>query len=163
MNSTNCVLIGFMGSGKSTIARTLHQASGALALDSDLCIAYNENLSITEIFAQKGESYFRELEMQFCTFVAQNFQHTIIATGGGMPMFCNVKAMGKVFYLHLEFETILQRLSAEEIAQRPLFQDKDSAFKLFNQRLKIYQDSAHHCINANQSVQNITQEILSLL
>ena len=136
MNSTNCVLIGFMGSGKSTIAKALCQANEAFALDSDLLISYQENLSITEIFTTKGEAYFRELESKFCSFVAQNFQHTIIATGGGMPMFCDVKKMGK---------------------------DKDSAFKLYNARLEAYKNSAHYCINANQSVQNITQEILSFL
>lgn len=152
-----------MGSGKSTIARALHKANGALALDSDLWIAYNENLSITEIFTQKGEAYFRELEAKFCTFVAQNFQHTIIATGGGMPIFCDVKKMGKVFFLHLDFEAILMRLNYEEIAKRPLFQNKDSALELYNHRLKAYKNSAHYWIDANQSVQNITQEILSLL
>lgn len=152
-----------MGSGKSTIAKALCQANEAFALDSDLLISYQENLSITEIFTTKGEAYFRELESKFCSFVAQNFQHTIIATGGGMPMFCDVKKMGKVFFLHLDFERIFTRLNAEEIAKRPLFKDKDSAFKLYNARLEAYKNSAHYCINANQSVQNITQEILSFL
>ncbi|QOQ97925.1 shikimate kinase [Helicobacter winghamensis] len=163
MNSTNCVLIGFMGSGKSTIARELHKQSGAFAIDSDALITYNENLSITEIFTQKGEAYFRELESKFCTFAAQNFKRTIISTGGGMPIFCNVKQMGKVFFLHLDFEAIFTRLNTEEISKRPLFTNKDSAFKLYNTRLETYKNSAHYCINANQTPQNIAQEILSLL
>lgn len=152
-----------MGSGKSTIARALHKENGALAIDSDLLIAYQENLSITEIFTTKGEAYFRELESKFCDFTAKYITHTIIATGGGMPIFCNVKKMGKVFFLHLDFETIFMRLSNEEIAKRPLFQKKDSAFKLYKERLETYQNSAHYTINANRSIPNITQEILSLL
>lgn len=152
-----------MGSGKSTIARTLHKKSGALAMDSDLLITYQENLSIPEIFATKGERYFRKLESNFCEFCANHITHTIIATGGGMPMFCNVKKMGKVFFLHLDFEMIFMRLNEKEIAKRPLFQEKDSAFKLYKERLETYQNSAHYCINANQTPQNIAQEILSLL
>ena len=152
-----------MGSGKSTIDRALHKANSALILDSDSMIENNENLSIKEIFAHYGETYFRDLESKFCAFVAQNVRNAIISTGGGMPMFCDVKVMGRVFFLHLEFEEILERLSAEEIAKRPLFQEKDSAFKLYQERLKTYQNSAHYIIYANADIQTITQEILSLL
>ena len=152
-----------MGSGKSTIARALHKATSALILDSDSMIENNEGLSVKEIFARYGEAYFRELESKFCAFVAQNVKNAILSTGGGMPMFCDVKTMGKVFFLHLEFEEILKRLSAEEIAKRPLFQDRDSAFALYKERLKTYQNSAHHIIRANADIQTITQEILSLL
>ena len=152
-----------MGSGKSTFARALHKANSALILDSDSMIENNENLSIKEIFAHYGETYFRDLESKFCAFVAQNVRNAIISTGGGMPMFCAVKVMGRVFFLHLEFEEILERLSAEEIAKRPLFQEKDSAFKLYQERLKTYQNSAHYIIYANADIQTITQEILSLL
>lgn len=152
-----------MGSGKSTIARALHKANSALILDSDSMIENNEGLSVKEIFAHYGETYFRDLESKFCNFVAQNVRNAIISTGGGMPMFCDVKTMGRVFFLHLEFEEILERLSAEEIAKRPLFQKKDSAFKLYQERLKTYQNSAHYIIHANTDIQTITQEILSLL
>lgn len=163
LNSTNCVLIGFMGSGKSTIARELHKKSGLLAVDSDSLISYQENLSITEIFTTKGEMYFRGLESKLCDFIAKHITHTIIATGGGMPVFCDVKKMGKVFFLSLAFDDILTRLSNEEIAKRPLFSNKDSAFKLYTERLAIYQNSSHHTIDANQNITTITQEILNLL
>lgn len=78
MSSTNCVLIGFMGSGKSTIARALHKATSALILDSDSMIENNEGLSVKEIFARYGEAYFRELESKFCAFVAQNVKNAIL-------------------------------------------------------------------------------------
>lgn len=163
LNSTNCVLIGFMGSGKSTIARELHQLSGRFALDSDCVIAYNENLSINEIFAQKGESYFRTLEARFCTFIAQYLKGAIIATGGGMPISCNVQSMGRVFYLHLEFEEILARLNSEEIHSRPLFKNPDLALALYASRLNAYKNNAHHIINANATPSTIAQEILKQL
>lgn len=86
-----------MGSGKSTIAKALHQINHALVLDSDSIIESNEGLSIKEIFSLYGEKYFRDLECKFCQFIAHNVQNAIISTGGGMPLFCDVQSMGKVF------------------------------------------------------------------
>ncbi|MBD5166148.1 MAG: shikimate kinase [Helicobacter sp.] len=163
MNSTNCVLIGFMGSGKSTIAKALHKAKQAWILDSDSLIEANEGLSIKAIFATYGEAYFRDLERKFCQFVAHNVQNAIISTGGGMPLFCDVQSMGKVFFLHLEFEAILARLDAEERSKRPLFENRDSAFKLYQERLQSYRSCAHYVINANQSIETITREVLDRL
>lgn len=152
-----------MGSGKSTIAKALHRANQAWILDSDSLIEANEGLSIKEIFATYGEAYFRDLEREFCQFVAQNVQNAIISTGGGMPLFCDVQSMGKVFFLHLEFEAILMRLNADERSKRPLFKNRDSAFKLYQERLQSYHACAHYVINANQSIEAITQEVLDKL
>lgn len=69
----------------------------------------------------------------------------------------------RFFFLHLEFEKILSRFNAEERNQRPLFQNDDSALELYNMRLKHYQSCAHYVINADQSIQAITQEILEKL
>ena len=108
-----------MGSGKSSVAKSLYQKTKKLILDSDKIIANNENLSIPEIFSSKGEDYFRKCEKDFCYFVSKNIQNCIIATGGGMPLFCDVKIMGKVFFLHLDFDNILSRLSKKEIQNVP--------------------------------------------
>lgn len=152
-----------MGSGKSSVAKELYKHTRALILDSDQIIQNNENATINEIFANKGEEYFRNLEREFCAFVSQNIRCCILATGGGMPMFCDVKQMGKVFFLDLSFEAILSRLTQEELAKRPLFQDSNAALELYKKRYKTYKDSAHFCINANQPLPKITQEILSYL
>lgn len=149
-----------MGSGKSTIAKALHKANQTWILDSDSLIEANEGLSIKAIFTTYGEAYFRDLERKFCQFVAHNVQNAIISTGGGMPLFCDVQSMGKVFFLHLEFEAILARLNADEQSKRPLFENRDSALALYNQRLKFYYACAHYVINANQSVEAIVRDIL---
>lgn len=149
-----------MGSGKSTIAKALHQIKDSLVLDSDLLIENNENLSIKEIFTCYGESYFRDLECKFCQFVTNNIQNAIISTGGGMPIFCDVRSMGKVFFLYLEFDRIVERLNAEQREKRPLFKDYNLALKLYRERLVCYQSCAHYVINANQNISTITQEIL---
>ncbi|WP_104721879.1 shikimate kinase [Helicobacter mesocricetorum] len=163
MTYINLVLIGFMGSGKSSVAKSLYQKTKKLVLDSDKIIANNENLNIAQIFASKGESYFRQCEKEFCHFVSKNIQNCIIATGGGMPLFCDVSTMGKVFFLHLEFDNILSRLSKKEIQKRPLFQDKNQALKLYLKRLEVYKSCADVMINANQSLEKISEDILQSL
>lgn len=163
MTYINLVLIGFMGSGKSSVAKSLYQKTKKLVLDSDKIIANNENLSIPEIFSSKGEDYFRKCEKDFCYFVSKNIQNCIIATGGGMPLFCDVKIMGKVFFLHLDFDNILSRLSKKEIQKRPLFENKNQALELYLKRLETYKSNADIIINANQSLEKISQDILESL
>ncbi len=152
-----------MGSGKSSVAKSLYQKTKKLILDSDKIIANNENLSIPEIFSSKGEDYFRKCEKDFCYFVSKNIQNCIIATGGGMPIFCDVKIMGKVFFLHLDFDNILSRLSKKEIQKRPLFENKNQALELYLKRLETYKSNADIIINANQSLEKISQDILESL
>lgn len=152
-----------MGSGKSSVAKSLYQKTKKLILDSDKIIANNENLSIPEIFSSKGEDYFRKCEKDFCYFVSKNIQNCIIATGGGMPLFCDVKIMGKVFFLHLDFDNILSRLSKKEIQKRPLFENKNQALELYLKRLETYKGNADIIINANQSLEKISQDILESL
>ncbi|AWI33395.1 shikimate kinase [Helicobacter apodemus] len=163
MTYINLVLIGFMGSGKSSVAKSLYQKTKKLILDSDKIITNNENLSIPEIFSSKGEDYFRKCEKDFCYFVSKNIQNCIIATGGGMPLFCDVKIMGKVFFLHLDFDNILSRLSKKEIQKRPLFENKNQALELYLKRLETYKSNADIIINANQSLEKISQDILESL
>lgn len=163
MTYINLVLIGFMGSGKSSVAKSLYQKTKKLVLDSDKIITNNENLSIPEIFSSKGEDYFRKCEKDFCYFVSKNIQNCIIATGGGMPLFCDVKIMGKVFFLHLDFDNILSRLSKKEIQKRPLFENKNQALELYLKRLETYKSNADIIINANQSLEKISQDILESL
>ncbi len=152
-----------MGSGKSSVAKSLYQKTKKLILDSDKIIANNENLSIPEIFSSKGEDYFRKCEKDFCYVVSKNIQNCIIATGGGMPLFCDVKIMGKVFFLHLDFDNILSRLSKKEIQKRPLFENKNQALELYLKRLETYKSNADIIINANQSLEKISQDILESL
>ena len=149
--------------GKSSVAKSLYQKTKKLILDSDKIIANNENLSIPEIFSSKGEDYFRKCEKDFCYFVSKNIQNCIIATGGGMPIFCDVKIMGKVFFLHLDFDNILSRLSKKEIQKRPLFENKNQALELYLKRLETYKSNADIIINANQSLEKISQDILESL
>lgn len=149
-----------MGSGKSSVGRALSKKLKWDFIDSDIFIQDQLKLSITEIFQNFGEEYFRNLEREFIK-KHQSIHHCIIATGGGMPIFNNVFLMGKVFFLDASFEHISHRLLDDNT--RPLFQDKNKAHKLFLERQKIYKKNCDVIINANKSIQEIVEEILKNL
>lgn len=163
---TNIVLIGFMGSGKSTIAKLLATTLTMPHVDSDIYIADNAQSSISDIFAAKGEKHFRYLESLFIESFSTKKNH-IIATGGGMPIFHDVKKLGLCFYLQSDFETIAKRIEADNKLKgcnaRPLFRDKEKALKLYHERTNLYKQSSNHIINATQNMQEVVKDIISLL
>lgn len=163
---TNIVLIGFMGSGKSTIAKLLATALMIPHIDSDIYIANNAQSSISDIFALKGEKHFRHLESLFIESFSTKKNH-IIATGGGMPIFHDVKKLGLCFYLQSDFDTIAKRIEADNKLKghnsRPLFQDKEKALKLYHERTNLYKNSSDYIIDATKDMQSVVTDIISLL
>src|SRR5690606_39739659 len=83
------VLSGYMGCGKTTIAKLLHASTGIQMLDLDRYIEEKANLSIPEIFAAKGEIHFRKLEHEALKEVLAINSDLIIALGGGTPCYAN--------------------------------------------------------------------------
>jgi shikimate kinase len=115
-------LIGFMGSGKSTVGKQLAQEFGVSFLDSDAEIEQNAGKTISEIFETEGEVSFRELEQEF--ILKTDFTvPKIVSCGGGLPCFnglMNVlKEKGTVVFLNVEVKEIIRRLGAEK-SKRPL-------------------------------------------
>ena len=164
MCNENIVLIGFMGSGKSSVGRHLAKRSGRYFLDADTLIESAQAKAISAIFEEFGEEYFRELEKESARWLAECVKGSIISTGGGMPLVVDrLQDMGKVIYLKLPFEKIIERISSKERAKRPLFQDIKKVKKLFNQRQKIYEEQAQITINADRSIEAIVDEILLLM
>jgi len=160
LNSNNIILTGFMGSGKSTIGRILAKKMDSYFLDTDSLIEHFENREISEIFKNDGENYFRECEKKVFEWIKKNVKNSVISTGGGLPMFVpEIKEAGKVIYLKVEFDDIVSRLTKEEIAKRPLFQDLDQAKKLFDKRDKIYSKLADFTIQ-NNDISCSVKEIL---
>jgi shikimate kinase len=119
----NIFLIGFMGAGKSTIARKLQRLYGMQLIEMDEQIERQEGMRIQEIFAQKGEPYFRRLETELLEGMQQK-ENTVVSCGGGVPMrTCNVEAMrksGKIVYLDTSAETIYHRV--KDCHHRPLLE-----------------------------------------
>ncbi len=158
----NIVLIGFMGSGKSTVGRLVAKRSSRYFLDTDTLIELQEGMSVTSIFEERGESFFRNLEYRCAQWLAACVSGAVVSTGGGMPSVAaaELKRIGTIVYLKLPFEKILERLSTQERVLRPLFFDKESAEALYMEREKIYASQADITIDASASIDRLADEIL---
>lgn len=159
-------LCGFMGCGKSTIGQRLSKKMGVAFLDTDKEIVRQTGKEIAEIFAEKTEQGFRQLEhalMQQWSVV----QNKIIATGGGT--FLNpenvvlAKQNGLIVFLETSFSICYERIYRDQT--RPIVNQssKEALKQLFEQRQPLYQQTANLIINANQSVELCAQEIKTLL
>jgi shikimate kinase len=120
------VLIGMMGAGKSSVGRCLQKRTGKQRFDLDELIVAKAGMSIPEMFSQKGEEWFRDLESAVLAELPRDVS-TIIVTGGGIVLRpANVelvKRLGTVVWLDAEVETLLER--AARRGNRPLLQTKD--------------------------------------
>lgn len=128
----NIILIGYMGSGKSTVGRKAARAVEYTFLDTDALIEKEEGMTISKLFEEKGEPYFREKETEtICRLMAEP-KGNIIATGGGLPMKEGnaklLKELGTVIYLKAETDTLMKRLSGD--TARPLLQNGDLREKI---------------------------------
>jgi shikimate kinase len=124
-NSKIIYIIGFMGSGKSTIGKRLASRLGWSFVDLDDLIEEKTGLKITEIFSQNGEKYFRNVESEVLRSL-NNSNNTVVSTGGGTP--CSGGNMdymlgsGLTVYLKLSPGELKSRLSGSN-DERPLIKD----------------------------------------
>ena len=122
----NIFLIGYMGAGKTTIGKQMAQRLGWQFVDMDLFIENRYHKEISNIFAEKGEVFFREIERSVLKEVSQ-FENTVIATGGGTPCFFdNMERMnrtGITVYLKMQVSELVRRLFTCK-QERPLIKDK---------------------------------------
>lgn len=158
--TNNIVLIGFMGSGKSTIGRLLAKEIDGYFLDTDSMIESLEGKSIPEIFKDKGEAYFRGLEHETVSWLKNNVQNAIISTGGGMLVYCEaLKEVGKIIYLDVPFQTILSRMDGKELDKRPLFKDAIEAEKIYKDRDTVYRQKADIIIDASSDLKTVLSRL----
>lgn len=157
------VLIGFMGSGKTTVAKMLARKLDLEAIEMDDLIIKRSGKSINQIFKDNGEMRFRELESQIAAD-QKNKENVVISTGGGVVInkenIKNLKTNGKMIFLRTSFSEIKKRL--KNIEDRPLFNNKRSAEKLFEQRQTLYEKNADLIVDTDgRSVEKVTYEIIS--
>jgi shikimate kinase len=123
----NIFLIGFMGSGKSTAGKRLASRMEYEFSDVDEMIRKGENETIEEIFQQKGEHYFRQLETQYLRKLPYGKENNVIATGGGLPCHdANMEYMNKkgmTIYLKMTPGQLFHRLKHAK-KERPLLKNK---------------------------------------
>ncbi len=143
----NLVLVGFMGTGKSSLARILAQKTGCPLLDTDAEIEKQCSQPPSEIFREKGEAHFRDLETALLKSLAGK-SGLIISTGGGMVIREEnrrlLRELGLVVWLHAEEEVVYNRVSRNN--RRPLLQTANpraTMRQLFALREPWYREVAH--------------------
>ena len=139
-------LIGLPGSGKSTLGPKLAEALNLPFFDLDHEIEKSENLSISDIFSQKGEEYFRSAENVSLKKLYDSHSNYLLATGGGTPCYHDamswMNATGVTIYLDTPIDVIVDRLRHK--TDRPLLANEkleDKLQKLFDDRSQIYQQN----------------------
>ena len=162
----NIVLIGFMGVGKGRTARLLAEKTGRFAVDCDDLIESFSNLKVKKIFATFGEPRFRELEREVAQWLEENVKKTIISTGGGFLQVPNLTKIGKVVYLHSDFDTIIKGIvehpnAKKKMKKRPLLKDLENARQLFESRLPLYRKAADYEVQvADRDIEEIVTDIM---
>ena len=122
------ILIGYMGSGKTTVGKALSKETGMMFYDLDWYIESRMRKSVSQIFAEKGEDGFRKIEYNMLHEVAE-FEDVIISCGGGTPCFFDnmdyLNRQGEVVYLKATPETLYKHLMMGKV-ERPLLKGKSS-------------------------------------
>jgi shikimate kinase len=167
MNLKRVALIGFMGSGKTTVGLFLSKELSYPFIDLDDYIEEKEGKKITEIFSDKGEDYFRERESFYLNEVIDNYEKVIISTGGGIILREKNRKLLKeksfVIYLYGDFDTLLNRLQKdEEFKKRPILKrDMKEVKEIYEMRQKYYRETAHMILDTEGKDPNlIVKEII---
>ena len=154
------VLLGFMGAGKSTIARGLDPDF----VDMDALLEDRLGMPIARFFEEKGEVAFRQIEEEVLADLLKTDK--VISTGGGIVISPRNRALLKQnpdnIYLKADFETLYQRISADKDNQRPLFlnNSKEDLAAIFDERQAWYEEVASKVIDVSKlSPEEIIEEL----
>ena len=160
----NLYLVGFMGTGKTTVGRIVAKKIGFQLLDSDHEIERHQGKTIPEIFAQDGEPAFRALERDFIER-GHPGRRALIACGGGLVvqpgMLAALKEKGVVICLHASLETILARTARQR--NRPLLEVENPEERirtLYAAREPIYRQSGTVILTDARPLQDIVAHVL---
>lgn len=163
-------LIGYMGSGKTTLGKKLSEQMKMSFVDLDLFIEQRQFKTVAQIFEERGESEFRKMEQQALREVCE-FEDTIISTGGGVPCFFdNMELMNKqglTIYLKVTPQKLVENLKTAKRARRPLIKDKsDAELLLFIEenleKRNPFYSQAKLIIDPDEDIEKIVEKISML-
>ncbi|WP_248722532.1 shikimate kinase [Seonamhaeicola sp. ML3] len=168
------VLIGYMGSGKSSIGRRLAKKTGNTLIDLDDYIVEKEAASVKEIFKSKGEIYFRKKETEYLSELLKLEHDFILALGGGTPCFGNNMDMVleapnvKSIYLKSSIPKLAKKLFKKK-AKRPLIAHIPSENEMLEfigkhlfERIPFYSKAEYQIVTDGKTKDEVTEEILKL-
>ena len=158
----NIVLIGMPACGKSTIGYWLSQKTNYPFFDADKYLEEKENRIISDIFSKEGEEYFRKLETKYLEDLSKKEQ-IIISTGGGAVKkkenIDTLKQNGIIIFLDRTIEDI----SKENHENRPLLQNVENLWKLYDERINLYRKYADIIIKNDDDMNVIVERIITTL
>lgn len=165
MNNKHIVLVGPMGSGKSTVGKHLQRVLNLKLVDLDFEIEKLKNQKISDMFKQYGESYFREIESEVLKTSLLDSNRSIISTGGGIVMQeqnrALIKDMAFCIYLYASVETQYKRTKYDKNRPMILVDDRKKRLsELFLVRDSLYEEISHlKIVTDNASIDDIVKYI----
>lgn len=164
----NIYIVGFMGSGKSTVGRELAKLLGRKFIDMDREIEKEEKMKIGEIFDLFGEDYFRQKEYELALKLSQ-MQNKVVATGGGTILNKKIKEMfllnGLIICIHADEEVLNERL--RNLDRRPTLQSflplRDKIRELLKKKGEIYKRISIQLDTTNLTPKQTAEKIVDLL
>ncbi len=162
------VLIGFMGSGKTTLGQRLSERLGWSFVDLDARVSESQRLSIRDIFARNGEAGFRALELETLrAHVASQPRRCVTATGGGIVETPDAHALlaqlGTVVWLRADPSVCVERLGASAV-ERPLLDAASAGVKRYARREALYARVAQHVVDTHPAtVESCLERLVQLV
>ena len=163
------ILTGFMGAGKTTVGALLEPVLGWAFFDTDAILCERTGTTVAELFASRGESYFRAIEADLIAELTQH-EKIILALGGGALEHPDTlrrvtdRPDSLLVYLETTLELSLQRCAGGAIAPvRPVLADREALEQRFRNRLPLYRHAGLVLPTAGKSPQAIAQEIAAAI
>ncbi len=155
-------LAGFMGSGKSAVGRLLAMRLRRPFKDTDAVIEDLEGMSVAEIFRQKGEEYFRDIERRVILSTPEEGERVLAVGGGGFTpeTIPYLNRLGPTVHLDLTFQEAIRRVGHDP--RRPLAGSPD-LFGLFIKRRSLYARAAHRVWTENLTVDEVVDAVARLV
>lgn len=166
----NIILIGFMGSGKTSVSIKLSYYMRCTMIDTDRLIEREEERSVSRIFEENGEAVFRDMETACLEKLLDSGEMgRIISVGGGLPVREKnrllLKRLGKVIYLRAKPETVYERLKDDDT--RPLLKTENPLEKireLMEKRSEAYENASDYIVDVDgKSLDGIIEELVHLV